>query len=259
MLRIENLYYSSLYFTLFFILLKTLNLSRIGSLLLILYYLSFFHIILCKIFVVRGGIVMEDLIVSIDTLWVLLCGVLVFFMNAGFGLLETGLTRSKNAVNILAKNFVVFAIASLGFWVIGWGFMFGNGNGFIGMKGLFFLLGADNSPMINDAYQGVYSAISWTGIPLMAKFFFQLAFAATAATIISGCVAERIKFIAFLIFSFFIIAILYPIVGHWTWGGGWLSSLGFHDFAGSTVVHSVGGWAGLMAIIVLGPRIGEVF
>ena len=200
---------------------------------------------------------MNELTVAIDTFWVLVCGILVFFMNAGFGLLETGLTRAKNAVNILSKNFVVFAIASLGFWIIGWGLMFGDGNGFFGTKGLFFLLGNDNSPMMKEAYQGVYSAISWTGIPLFAKFFFQLAFAATAATIVSGCVAERVKFVAFLVFSFVIVTILYPIVGHWTWGGGWLSSLGFYDFAGSTVVHSVGGWAGFMAILVLGPRIGK--
>jgi len=118
--------------------------------------------------------------VALDTFWVLLAGALVFFMNTGFGLLESGLCRSKNAVNILAKNFVVFAISSLAFWFLGWGLMFGNGNGYFGAEGLLMLAGPDNSPATGDAYSGAYSAISWTGIPLEAKFFFQLVFAGTA-------------------------------------------------------------------------------
>ena len=117
--------------------------------------------------------------------------------------------------------------------------------------------GADNSPAIGDAYKGVYSALNWTGVPLWTKFFFQLVFAGTAATIVSGAVAERIKFGAFYIFTFLMVAIIYPITGHWIWGGGWLAKLGMFDFAGSTVVHSVGGWAALAGIIVLGPRIGK--
>ncbi|MCL4130002.1 UNVERIFIED_CONTAM: hypothetical protein GTU68_050516 [Idotea baltica] len=134
--------------------------------------------------------------------------------------------------------------------------MFGDGNSILGLNG-WFLSGIDNSPATGDAYQGVFSALGWTGIPLLAKFFFQLAFAATAATIVSGCVAERIHYTSFIIFSFVLVAIFYPITGHWIWGGGWLQNLGMWDFAGSTVVHSVGGWAGLAAILLLGPRIGK--
>jgi Amt family ammonium transporter len=195
--------------------------------------------------------------VIVDTLWVLVTAMLVFFMNLGFALVESGFARSKNTVNILSKNFIVFAISSLAFWVVGWGLMFGNGNGYIGMEGLYGISGADNSPAAGDAYSGVYSAMSWATIPLMAKFFFQLVFAGTAATIVSGAVAERIKYISFIIFSFFLVAVMYPVTGHWIWGGGWLAGLGFWDFAGSTVVHSVGGWAALAGVMVLGPRIGK--
>ncbi|MBX7149845.1 ammonium transporter [bacterium] len=198
-----------------------------------------------------------DLKIALDTIWTMIAGFLVFWMNAGFATVEAGMCQSKNAVNILAKNFIVFAISSLAFYAIGWGLMFGNGNGFVGLDGLWFIGGADNSPATGDAYTGAYTSIAWTGIPLYAKFFFQLVFAGTAATIVSGCVAERIKFLSFLIFSFIIVALLYPVTGHWIWGGGWLATAGFWDFAGSTVVHSVGGWAGLAGIIVLGPRIGK--
>ena len=193
--------------------------------------------------------------IAVDTLWTLTAGILVFFMNAGFGCVEAGFCRAKNAVNILGKNFVVFGIASIAFWIVGWALMFGDGNSFLGLKG-FLLHGPDNSPA-TDAYTGVFSSISWTGIPLLAKFFFQLVFAGTAATIVSGCVAERIHYKSFMIFSFVLVAISYPITGHWIWGGGWLQNLGMWDFAGSTVVHSVGGWAGLAGIILLGSRIGK--
>ncbi|MBX7056537.1 MAG: ammonium transporter [Leptospirales bacterium] len=195
--------------------------------------------------------------VGLDTVWVLVAGFLVFWMNAGFALVESGFNRAKNTVNILTKNFIVFAISSISFYVLGWGIMFGNGNGFMGTSGLWFLGGADNSPALLDAYQGDYTSMNWTGVPLLAKFFFQLVFAGTAATIVSGAVAERIKFHAFIIFSFILVAVMYPITGHWIWGGGWLGSGAFRDFAGSTVVHSVGGWAALAGIIVLGPRIGK--
>lgn len=201
--------------------------------------------------------VTEGLKVGMDTLWVMIAGMLVFFMNAGFCMLETGFCRQKNAVNVLAKNLIVFALSTIAFWVIGFGLMFGNGNGFIGLEGMFFLSGADASPATGDAYEGAYSALSWTGVPLLAKFFFQLVFAGTAATIVSGAVAERIKFLDFLIFSLLLVGIAYPITGHWIWGGGWLATLGFWDFAGSTVVHSVGGWAALMGAAFLGPRIGK--
>ncbi|MGE4485825.1 MAG: ammonium transporter [Oscillospiraceae bacterium] len=195
--------------------------------------------------------------VILDTIWVIITGVLVFFMNLGFAAVESGLARQKNSVNILSKNFIVFAVSSLGFLVLGWGLMFGDGNGFMGLKGLFMASGLDNSPSTGDAYQGVYSAISWAGVPFWAKFFFQLVFCGTAATIVSGAVAERIKYISFIIFSLILTMLIYPIVGHWIWGGGFLAKLGMLDFAGGTVVHSVGGWAALAGVMILGPRIGK--
>ncbi|MGE3511178.1 MAG: ammonium transporter, partial [Vicinamibacterales bacterium] len=199
----------------------------------------------------------EEITVALDTVWVVLAGSLVFFMNLGFGLVESGFCRAKNTVNILSKNFIVFAISCLAFYLFGWGLMFGGGNGFVGLQGLFMVNGADNSPATGEAYQGVYSSIAWTGVPLYAKFFFQLVFAGTAATIVSGAVAERIKYFSFIVFSFLLVAFCYPITGHWVWGGGWLASAGFWDFAGSTVVHSVGGWAALAGVLVLGPRSGK--
>ena len=198
-----------------------------------------------------------DLKVGMDTVWVLITATLVFFMNLGFGLVESGFCRAKNTVNILAKNFIVFAISCLAFYVFGWGLMFGTGTPFMGLEGLFMLSGADNSPAVGEAYQGAYSSIAWTGVPLNAKFFFQLVFAGTAATIVSGAVAERIKYLSFIVFSFLLVAFIYPITGHWIWGGGFLASAGFWDFAGSTVVHSIGGWAALAGVIVLGPRLGK--
>ena len=195
--------------------------------------------------------------VAMDTVWTLVAAFLVMFMALGFAMLESGFCRAKNAVNILSKNFIVFALTSLSFLLLGWGLMFGDGNGFIGTNGFWLLGGADNSPATGNAYKGVYSAISWAGIPLEAKFLFQVVFTATAATIISGAVAERIKFSAFFLFSILMGALLYPISGHWIWGGGWLGALGMWDFAGSTVVHSVGGWAALAGAITLGPRLGK--
>ena len=198
-----------------------------------------------------------DTKIILDTIWVIFASVLVFFMNLGFAAVESGLARQKNAVNILSKNLIVFAVSSLGFLVLGWGLMFGDGNGFIGLKGLFFASGADNSPATGELYQGVYSAISWAGVPFWAKFFFQLVFCGTAATIVSGAVAERIKYISFIVFSLALTLFVYPIVGHWIWGGGWLQKLGMVDFAGGSVVHSVGGWAALSGVMILGPRIGK--
>jgi Amt family ammonium transporter len=135
--------------------------------------------------------------------------------------------------------------------------MFGNGTPFWGSEGLWFLGGADNSPAMAETYTGAYASLNWTGVPLLAKFFFQLVFAGTAATIVSGAVAERIKYFSFIVFSLIITAVIYPVIGHWIWGGGWLASKGFLDFAGSTQVHSVGGWAALAGALVLGPRIGK--
>jgi Amt family ammonium transporter len=198
-----------------------------------------------------------DTQVILDTMWVLFTGMLVFFMNLGFATVESGFARQKNCVNILSKNFIVFAVSSLGFLLLGWGLMFGDGNGFIGQKGLFMVSGADNSPATGAAYQGVYSGISWAGVPLWAKFFFQLVFCGTAATIVSGAVAERVKYVSFIIFSFILTIFIYPVVGHWIWGGGFLAKLGMLDFAGGTVVHSIGGWAALAGVLVLGPRIGK--
>jgi Amt family ammonium transporter len=162
-------------------------------------------------------------------------------------------------VNILSKNFIVFAVTTIGFWVLGWGLMFGNGNAYVGTEGLWMLSGEDNSPAsaLTGDYKGAYSAIGWSTVPLSVKFFFQLVFAGTAATIVSGAVAERIKYISFIIFSFIMAMAIYPIVGHWIWGGGWLQSQGFVDFAGCTQVHSIGGWAALVGVYVLGPRIGK--
>ena len=194
--------------------------------------------------------------VALDTVWVLLTAFLVFFMNAGFAMLESGFCRHKNVLNILSKNLIVFALSSIAFWMFGFAIMFGDGNSFLGFSG-WLLKGADNSPSTYGFYQGVYQSLNWTGIPLTAKFFFQLVFAGTAATIVSGAVAERIKFVAFIFFSLFLVGFLYPITGHWIWGGGWLQQIGFFDFAGSTVVHSVGGWAALVGTLILGPRLGR--
>jgi Amt family ammonium transporter len=205
---------------------------------------------------------LKDPKVIADTLWVLLTAMLVFWMNAGFATLETGLCRRKNAVNILSKNFIVFAISSLAYWAVGFGLMFANGTDYVGLGGFFPSLvspeaGVDLSPLTNQDYQGNFSALSWTGVPLGAKFFFQLVFAGTAATIVSGAVAERIKYGTFMVFSFIIVAVIYSIPGHWIWGGGWLAKMNFFDFAGSTQVHSIGGWAALAGVIMLGPRLGK--
>ena len=184
----------------------------------------------------------------VDTLWVFLAAVLVFFMNLGFASLEAGMARSKNTVNILSKNFIVFAVSSLGFMLLGWGLMFGGDNPFLGTQHLFILGESDLS---------FYDDTLTSNVPFWGKFFFQLVFCGTAATIVSGAVAERIKYIAFIVFSFVLTLVIYPIVGHWVWGGGWLSQLGFLDFAGDTVVHSLGGWAALAGALLLGPRIGK--
>ena len=203
--------------------------------------------------------IVPKLWVAADTVWVLVCGMLVFFMNLGFGCVESGFARAKNCVNILSKNFVVFAATVLGFYLIGWDLMFGAGDGaFIGNSGSWMVGGADNSPAVGDQYKGVYGAISWASVPLAVKFFFQLVFAGTAATIVSGAVAERIKYHSFIIFSFIMALAIYPVTGHWIWGFGWLAKdWNFWDFAGCSAVHSVGGWAALTGAIILGPRIGK--
>lgn len=188
-----------------------------------------------------------DFSMAIDTLWVLLAAMLVFFMNLGFASVESGFARSKNTVNILSKNFIVFAISSMGYLLLGWGLMFGGDNPIVGTKGLWILSGTLD--------ESIYTL--GANVPFWAKFVFQLVFCGTAATIVSGAVAERVKYISFIVFSFVLTLAIYPIVGHWIWGGGFLSTMGFQDFAGSTVVHSVGGWAALAGVIVLGPRFGK--
>jgi len=183
---------------------------------------------------------------SLDTVWVLIAGALVMFMQPGFAMLESGFSRAKNACNILMKNLMDFAFGSFFFWIIGFGLMFGAGNAFFGTSGFF----------LHDA-GGTFDSLSWTIVPLEAKYFFQLVFCATAATIVSGAMAERTKFTAYIAYSIVASALIYPISGHWVWGGGWLAGLGMFDFAGSTVVHSVGGWLAMVGAIMLGPRIGK--
>lgn len=181
---------------------------------------------------------------SVNTIWVLLGAALVFFMQAGFAMVETGFTRAKNAGNIIMKNLMDFCLGTPIFWILGFGLMFGAGS-FIG------------------GYHGIASEANYgngmlpDGVPFFAFFIFQTVFCATAATIVSGAMAERTKFAAYLVYSAVISAIVYPIEAHWIWGGGWLSEMGFHDFAGSTAVHMTGGVAALVGAAILGPRIGK--
>lgn len=196
----------------------------------------------------------QDLGISLDTVWMLLAAMLVFFMQPGFALCEAGFTRSKNTANILFKNFVDFMIGSVLFWFIGFGFMFGSdGAGFIG------------APNFGDLSFYKSSA----GLPTEGFLIFETVFCATSATIVSGAMAERTKFSMYCVYSFFISLIIYPVEGHWTWGGGWLCNADdasfmmqtfgatFHDFAGSAIVHSVGGVLALIGAIALGPRLGK--
>lgn len=176
---------------------------------------------------------------AVDTIWVLVGAVLVFFMQAGFAMVETGFTRAKNAGNIIMKNLMDFCVGTLVFWLLGFGLMFAGDGPFIGGLDLF----------IQGDYSGAF--------PTSAFVIFQTVFCATAATIVSGAMAERTKFSAYLVYSLIISAVIYPISGHWIWGGGWLSQLGFHDFAGSTAVHMVGGIAAFIGAKMLGPRIGK--
>ena len=176
---------------------------------------------------------------ALDTIWTLLGAALVFFMQAGFAMVETGFTRAKNAGNIIMKNLIDFAIGTVVFWFIGFGLMFGGDSPLVGGLDLFI--------------RGDYSS----SIPTFAFVIFQTVFCATAATIVSGAMAERTKFPSYCLYSLIISAVIYPISGHWIWGGGFLSKLGFHDFAGSTAVHMVGGIAALIGASILGPRIGK--
>ena len=191
-----------------------------------------------------------DLARSLDTVWMLLAAMLVFFMQPGFALVEAGFTRTKNTANILMKNLLDFMLGSLLFWAIGFGVMFGAGQ-FIGAPSLF-----DHTFFATD-------------LPVDGYLIFQTVFCATAATIVSGAMAERTKFSMYLAYTILISVLVYPVSGHWTWGGGWLMNgeadsfmmrtfgTTFHDFAGSTVVHSVGGWMALVGAAIIGPRLGK--
>lgn len=178
-----------------------------------------------------------------DFIWMMVAGFMVFFMQAGFALVESGLTRAKNAGNIIMKNLMDFSMGAVFFFLIGWALMYGDD-----IAGLFGFSDFMLSSVKDTPNEAMWHYADW---------FFQVVFAATAATIVSGAMAERTKFTSYLIYSAVISAIVYPISGHWIWGGGWLSNLGFHDFAGSTVVHSVGAWAALTGAIILGPRTGK--
>lgn len=181
----------------------------------------------------------EEVKMALDAIWLLLGACLVFWMQAGFAMVETGFTRAKNAGNIIMKNLMDFVLGSIIYWFLGFGLMFGDSiGGFVGV------------PHLLDSYLSEdTSFFVW--------FIFQTVFCATSATIVSGAMAERTKFSAYLVYSAVISAVIYPVVGHWIWGGGFLSNLGFHDYAGSTVVHSVGGWSALIGAAILGPRIGK--
>ena len=180
----------------------------------------------------------KDYVNGLDTLWVLLGAILVFWMQPGFALVEAGMTRAKNTANILMKNFCDFMCGSVLYWILGFSLMYGAGSAFFGWQGFFFI-GSDSN------------------VPAECTFVFQTVFCATAATIVSGSMAERTKFSMYLMYSILISAFIYPVEGHWSWGGGWLSEMGFHDFAGSTVVHLCGGALALAGAIVLGPRVGK--
>ena len=185
-------------------------------------------------------------LLTINNVWMMICTALVFFMHLGFSLLEIGLTRQKNTINILFKNIFIITIGLLLYCLVGFNLMYpGDFNGYFGFAGF----GLDAVAAADLAYNEGYTY--WT------DFLFQGMFAATAATIVSGAVAERIKLVPFMIFVIIYVGVIYPIAGSWKWGGGFLDQLGFYDFAGSTLVHSVGGWAALVAVWLLGPRIGK--
>lgn len=192
----------------------------------------------------------KDAIQAVDAVWVLIAAVLVFFMQAGFALLEAGATRMKNAGHIAGKNVLSFAIATLVFWAVGFAISFGAGNSVIGTSGWFLNVADDK---IND----IFGSLSFSDIPLGAKFMFQVVFAGVSLAIMWGGIAERAKLIVYFVFGTLFVGVIYPVIAHWIWGGGWLSGLGMQDFAGSTVVHLQGGVAALVGALLLGPRIGK--
>ena len=190
------------------------------------------------------GFTNAEIAFAIDNLAMFICAILVLFMQAGFALVEAGFNSGKNTVNILFKNLMDLSIGALLYWLVGYGIMYsGAANGWLGFAGI----GIPDQNAIDTSYLPHFQT----------DFLFQVAFAATAATIVSGAVAGRMQFRAYLIYSALLTGIIYPIAGFWQWGGGWLAELGFHDFAGSLIVHAVGGFAGLAGAMVLGPRIGR--
>jgi ammonium transporter, Amt family len=195
----------------------------------------------------------EDVVLAVDTMWVIVAAVLVILMQAGFAMLEVGFSRMKNVGSVVAKILVNLAIAAILFWAVGFAFTFSDGgslNSLIGLKGFFLATPADQ-------VDAVYAGLSWTSVPLAAKFLFQVAFCAVSLAIVWGTMLERTKFAVYVIFAIVFAGLIYPIVGHWIWGGGWLASLGMQDFAGSTVVHLSGAMAALAGTLLLGPRIGK--
>jgi Amt family ammonium transporter len=191
-----------------------------------------------------------ELSLAMDTVWVIVTACLVLFMQAGFAMLEVGFSRMKNVGSVVAKILVNLAIAALLFWAFGFALAFGTGNALVGTEGWFLAVPAGQ---VNEVYAG----ISWTQVPLSAKFLFQVAFCAVSLAIVWGTMLERTKFAVYVIFAVVFAGLIYPMVGHWIWGGGWLTDLGMQDFAGSTVVHLSGAMAALAGTLLLGPRLGK--
>ncbi len=198
----------------------------------------------------EGAPTTEDLSLAMDTMWVLVAAVLVLFMQAGFAMLEVGFSRMKNVGSVVAKILVNLAIAALLFWAVGFALAFGTGNAIVGTQGWFLAVP-------EGAVDDVYAGLAWTQVPLSAKFLFQVAFCAVSLAIVWGTMLERTKFAVYVVFAVVFAGIIYPMVGHWIWGGGWLTELGMQDFAGSTVVHLSGAMAALAGTLLLGPRLGK--
>lgn len=187
---------------------------------------------------------------GLDTVWVVVSGILVLFMQAGFAFLETGLSRGKNAGHLSAKNLILLSVSALTFWAIGFGVSFSDGNAFIGYHGFFI-------DPFNTAERSFFHSLSFSNASLSSKIFFETAFCAVSLAIVWGAMAERVRPPVYILFGIVFSGLIYPIVGHWIWGNGWLSSLGMQDFAGSTVVHLQGALSALVGAVLLGPRIGK--
>src|SRR5919199_2792021 len=196
------------------------------------------------------GPTVADLSLAMDTVWVIVTACLVLFMQAGFAMLEVGFSRMKNVGSVVAKILVNLAIAALLFWAVGFAFAFGTGNAIIGTQGWFLAVAPSQ-------VNAVYAGLSWTQVPLSAKFLFQVAFCAVSLAVVWGTMLERTKFAVYVVFAVVFAGLIYPMVGHWIWGGGWLTELGMQDFAGSTVVHLSGAMAALAGTLLLGPRLGK--